>query len=253
MSLSAFQAGLGHLVRAGEADKWDSRALSTRERRALRASAASDGLRLTATIQRSWCRQRAAQAAPLTLSVLPIAERTVILDDWVARGGGTQLFFAAETETICDFIASCLPNPSHALTICRFEQATARVAANAAAFVAPAISSLADDGCRLRPGRGAALVPFFAEPSRVLGALAALTGFPPCTAERHWVLFAPGINGLGDPVDEATAELWQRIATPASPTVGKLREAGFADAAIERFVLIGAAELGSEEWIESNA
>jgi hypothetical protein len=242
LSLSAFQTGLGHLVRAGEANRWDTSALSSRERKALRAIAASDGLRFTANIQRSWCAGRAALAARFTLSRLPEIERRTLIDDWVAAGGGANAFFAAETEEFCEFIAARLPSPSHTLTICRVEQATVRAGAAAAGFVAPDTSCLANPGCRLRTGRGAALVCFFAEPAHVLDVLPTGAAFPPLTEQRHWVLFAPGIEGLSHPADEATAGLWQHLAATEAATIAALREARFTDPAIEAFIRIGAAE-----------
>lgn len=86
-------------------------------------------------------------------------------------GGGTASFFAAEAEAFLSFIAERLPVPSHALTLCRVEQATLRAQEGALGFTKPDLSRLDSPGCALRAGRYAALVRFHAPPRLVLAAI----------------------------------------------------------------------------------
>ncbi|HET8997531.1 MAG TPA: hypothetical protein VFN42_12760 [Acetobacteraceae bacterium] len=246
MTLAAFQAALGHLVRSGESGGWDQPALSANERVLLHDVAESAGLRLTAAIQRSWCEGRAAKAARLTLAMLPPAERRGLVEAWVAAGGGTNSFHATETERFCAFIAERLADPSHALTVCRLEQATMRAALASETYVPVRCDAEPDPDCALVAGRGAGLVPFFASPAEVLGALRGGV-WPACGPVQAWLLFAPGLDGLARPASEAETLLWFRLtrAVAAGETVKTLVAAGFEPALIRAFLGIGAAEPAS--------
>jgi hypothetical protein len=173
----------------------------------------SDGFRFTAAVQRSWCTGRASKGARLTLSILPAGLARRLLEGWVRSGGGTSSFFAAEADAFLDFIAARLPEPSHALTICRVEQATLRASNGLLEWTAPGIASAIERGCWLRRSRHAALVPFFAEPCKVL---AALEGglLPPLSGATAWVLFAPGMAGLFRLCAQQERGLWQRLTSP---------------------------------------
>ena len=60
-----------------------------------------------------------------------------LVDDWVTRGGGVALDPFSEAEDFFDFAAARLEDPSHALTICRMEQAALRAGDAALTFTAP--------------------------------------------------------------------------------------------------------------------
>lgn len=244
MTLAAFQAALGHLVRSGESGCWDQSALSASERVLLQDLAESAGLRLTSAIQRSWCEGRAAKAARLTLSMLPPAERRELVAEWVAAGGGTNSFPATETERFCDFIAERLPDPSHALTVCRLEQATMRAALASETYVPADSDTELDPDRALVAGRGAGLVPFFASASDVLGALRDAGTWPPCGPVQAWLLFAPGLDGLARPASEPETLLWRCLtdAGAVGEPVKTLVAAGFESEVIRAFLRIGAAE-----------
>ena len=75
----------------------------------------------------------------------------------VAGGGGLEWFLATERKAVLAFLAARLPDPSHALTLCRMDQAIARARAGGARFVPHEIRGAWQ---RLSAGRYAALVRF---------------------------------------------------------------------------------------------
>ena len=243
MPLSDFQAALGAKIRGG-------------------GTAATDdaGLRFTMHVQRSWCRGRAAKGARLTLSILDVDVRQRLLDTWVAAGGGTASVLTAEADAFLDFIASHLPAPSHALTICRLEQATLRASEGTATFsprAAAAVSAVAAqssrrDGrsVRVEIGRYAALVDFHADPDRLLAELAAIgsvsTALPPVTAEPVVsILFAPGLDDLSRVATADEIALWNRLRTqaPLPSPVNALLDEGHALETIDALAAVGAIEM----------
>jgi hypothetical protein len=242
MSLSSFQIALGRTVRAGEGGgaQLDDLDLSSDERSRLPRVLASSGFRFTASIQRSWCEGRAAKGALLTLSALPPAQRRELVGEWVDRGGGTNSFFAAEADAFLDYLAQRLPDPSHALSLCRFEQAALRAEQVAARFVPPAAAGLDNATCLLRTGRQAALVAFHAEPDQLLAALDGNAPLPPVSETVFPVLVAPGLSSLARPAETMEAALWQSLEQPAS--VGDLLRDGHSRDTIQIFLAVGAAE-----------
>jgi hypothetical protein len=176
MSLRDFQGTLGASIRSGTAP----------------GTVPDDaGFRFTLQVQRSWCRGRAANSARLTLSILDADLRERLLDTWVASGGGAASVLTAEADAFLDFIASHLPDPSHALTICRLEQATLRASA----------------------GTATSIVHFHADPDQLFAAVAAGPGaaLPPVTAEPVVsILFAPGLDGLSRVATAEEVARWNR-------------------------------------------
>jgi hypothetical protein len=171
--------------------------------------------------------------------MLPPEQIRQILEEWVNSGGGTASFFATEADAFLDFIAAHLPDPSHALTICRLEQATLRAGEAARRFAAPELSGLAVPGRMLRVGRHAALVRFHGEPHLILAVLEGHPLPPVSSAVVSW-LFAPGLDRLSR---EATAEeitLWERLVEPVE-LMALIRE-GHRREAIESLILVGGAE-----------
>ncbi len=263
VSLTDFQVALGRAVRVpvggpppagADAAARDRPAAS--ERTGLGAITEGAGFRLTVNIQRSWCAGRAARGARLTLSVLSAVMRQRLLDTWVAAGGGTASLFSAEADAFLNFIATHLPDPSHALTICRLEQATLRASHGAREWPASSRSILTDlsapdrvgtscwvgtPGSVLRAGRYAALVRFHTEPDRLF---AALNGgpVPPLAPDFMSVLFAPGLDGLSRVATLDEVALWMRLQTPVPVQLATLLHDGYTLDTIETLAAIGAIE-----------
>jgi hypothetical protein len=240
VALLDLQTALGRLVRvpAGE-DPFRGLHLSAGERASLAAVVDSAGFRFTVDVQRSWCAGRAANAAKLTLSMLPADERRRLLGDWVNAGGGTPSFFAAEADAFLDFIARRLPDPSHTLTLCRVEQATLRASEGTLRFAVPDPSRLDAPACILRAGRYATLVRFHAEPRLLLAALEGQP-LPPVSRETTAVLFGPGLDGLSRLATGDEVALWERLAAPGALSV--LSREGHRREAIETLVAAGIVE-----------
>jgi hypothetical protein len=241
MSLIAFQTALGRNVRARtEAQAaCDDLDLSPQERRSLAGVIDSKGFRATANIQRSWCESRAATGARLTLSILPQAERRELIREWVDGGGGTNSFFAAEAEAFLAFIARRLTDPSHAMSLCRLEQAVLRAEAGAAQFEPAQPAVLGDPACVLRRGHHAALVVLFAEFEQLLAAIEGQGPAPPLSDEQV-LLVAPGLPGLARPADALETALWRALAEPKS--IGALRLQGHPQDTINALWMAGAIE-----------
>jgi len=195
MPLDAFQAGLGAMVR-GEAPIGMAPPVPPDD----------PGLIFTRKVQRSWCEGRAANAARLTLTLLPVTERRRLTSAYVDAGGGLASFFAREAETFLAFLEARLPDPSHALTLCQMEQALNR-ARNAADGFNP---GQLEDNALVRGGRAAALVWFRAEPKAVLDALNG-GPVPPVGLPEHAMLFAPGLPDLFRPASAEEAALWDSL------------------------------------------
>src|SRR5438046_1378824 len=172
MALLDFQTALGRLVRAPDGgDPFRSLCLDAGERSCLETLLQSAGFRFTVGVQRSWCVGRTMNAGFLTLSILADDVRRPLLDEWTNSGGGTSSFFAAEADALFDFIADRLPNPSHELTACLFEQATLRANEKAAGFTPPEWVRLDAPQCALRRGCYAGIVLFHGDPALILEAL----------------------------------------------------------------------------------
>jgi hypothetical protein len=192
---------------------------------------------------------RAAKGAQLTLSVLDIHTRRRLLDTWVAGGGGTASLLTAEADAFLDFIASQLPDPSHALTICRLEQATLRAsegaetreAAHVGTRVGPRVAALGT-ACVIRMGRYAGLVRFHADPDRLFAALSDdSAALPPVSADVVVdVLFAPGLDKLSRAATPDESALWERLRTDGeAATLGALLADGHALETIETLAAVG--------------
>ncbi len=219
MPLADFQAALGRLVRvpvAAEgslvaADRFAGLSLTPGERAQVQAMVDEPGFRFTISVQRSWCESRAAMAALQTLSVLPAAMRQRLLAEWIDRGGGVTSFFANEAESFLEFIAGHLANPSHALSLCRLEQAVYRTSPWTLSFKPPHPSLLDRTGTLLRAGAHAALVPLFATPDLLLSAAQSATPLPPQAPPLCRLLFAPGLSRMYRLATPTEAELWEQL------------------------------------------
>ena len=163
-------------------------------------------------MQRSWCLRRAERAGFFTLSILPEEVRRGLLEQWILGGGGTSSFFATESDTLLEFIASRLPDPSHQLTACRFEQATLR--ANQAVGFTPSdlelpLSRPSSMRYALRRGRYAATATFHGDPHEIIGALMNHRPLPAVSAEATTMLFGPGLERLCRVASPLEVALWR--------------------------------------------
>jgi hypothetical protein len=245
MALLDFETALGRLVRVQTSENpFRGLDLAASERAKLATIGESAGFHFTVTVQRSWCRGRAAKAARLTLSILQPEQRQQLLEEWVDSGGGTASFFATEADAFLDFIAEHLPDPSHELTVCRMEQGTLRASEAARFFVPPNLSRLDAPGCMLRAGRYATLVRFHAEPRLLLPALGR-GPLPPLMPDIIPVFLAPGLDGLFRVATAAELALWERLTAPVAFTA--LLQEGHQREAIEALVLAGGVELKFDE------
>jgi hypothetical protein len=256
MALNDFQMALGRCVRVpvgvGHGNGSDAPA---RERAALGTLVESDGFRFTVAVQRSWCAGRTAKGAQLTLSMLDVHTRRRLIDAWVAGGGGTASLLTAEAEAFLDFIASQLPDPSHALTICRLEQATLRasegmesrigVRASASDGMGAGVEALGS-ACVIRTGRYAGLVRFHADPDRLFAALSDDETLPPVSADAVIdILFAPGLDNLSRAATRDESALWERLQadSAAAATLGALLADGHALETIDTLAAVGALDV----------
>lgn len=225
MALLDFERALGTMVRTRHAAPPRSPHLNDAENSCLEILAASPGFRFTLEVQRSWCVGRATRAGSLTLSILPDELRRQVLDEWLDAGGGTSSFFAAESEAFLEFIASHLPDPSHELTACRFEQATLRTNLQVAAFQTPDPDLLAAPGCLLRRGPYAGMAAFHGEPHAIIEALVKHEPLPPLAADVTTMLFGPGLNRLCRVASQREVALWRKLAS--SIPMGDLLREGY--------------------------
>lgn len=166
----------------------------------------SPGFRFTLSVRRSWCEGRAIMAARTAMTILPDDERTRLVSAYVDAGGGLEWFLAAESERFLNFLAWRLPDPSHALTLCRMAQAIALARAGTGRF--PPVEHMA--GRTVDRGPYASLVWFHADPGLVLAALQGAP-LPPIGPPQAAVLFAPGIEGWFRVATRDEAALWERL------------------------------------------
>lgn len=223
MSLSGFQAALGRSVRAmsggrspaANESRGTQARLTAAERSALDRLFASRGFHFTARIQRSWCAGRAANAARLTLTLVPSALRSQLLDEWVCRGGGTSSFFTAEADGLLRFLAMRLPRSSPAAAMARIERALILAGSRAPDPVSSAAGMSGAPAPMVRRSSAANLVGLRFAPHHLL---AALDGGPtprPLARPLHF-LFAPGVPRLFRPATSGERVVWRRLARPRS-------------------------------------
>jgi hypothetical protein len=76
------------------------------------------------------------------LMLVPLVERQGLIAEYVDRGGGWTVLSASENAALLEFLASRLPDPSHAFSLCRMEIALARARMGAEIFVEPEYRSV---------------------------------------------------------------------------------------------------------------
>ena len=252
MALLAHQTTLGRHLRTGDpgvpmlvvGTSRDLEAgLDAGHRTQLAELIASPDFVFTQFVRQSWCVGRTKALARLTLSVLSEEAGRNLVDDWVARGGGAAFDPMSEAEGLFEFAAARLEDPSHALTICRMEQAALRASAAALTFAAPDLT-LDDEAltfvCR---GKGAGLVRFFAPPERLLACVSAGEPLPALTEESLPILFTPGLAELCRPATEEETAFWESLQAPASAAA--LMQEGYPRRLISSMLDIGAIDLSS--------
>jgi len=200
MSLHAYQTALGRVIRSSASHRRDAitqlqETLDENEHAYLLRLLDGRGLPFTIDVQRSWCKGRARDAAYMTLSLLPEHDQQQLLSQWVERGGGTSSFFANEADAFLEFIATQLESRTHALSICRMEQAVHRAArGNAEATTPPAYDALSQQTV-LAINRHSTLVEFYCNPDHLFAALSKHSSLPDVENQPVALLFAPWIPG----------------------------------------------------------
>jgi hypothetical protein len=198
------------------------------------------GFRFTRKVQRSWCIGRTTGAARLTLSLLPVEQRRRLVEDWVDAGGGQTLDVTSEAPAFLETVARHLSEPSHALSVCRMEQAAYRAAAAAAHFAALDPALLGNSRTRLRRAKESALVRFWAAPRLLFEAIAAGAPLPPLGGTAFAYLFAPGLAALRRPATHAEADAWDCLADPVC--IDDMRRDGVPHRVIVALFSVGAIE-----------
>lgn len=177
------------------------------------ASLRSTGVRCTAAVQRSWGTRRPVNAGLLALSTLQGDVRRGLLGAWMNSGGRTAAFFTAEADSLVDFIAEQLPDPSPELALCRVEQLTLRAAYRAGAFEAPDPASLnAQRVVQRACHAGVVLFPGGSE--LILSRLLPCEPLPARARELTPLLIAPGMQPLCRIASRPEHETWTRLIRP---------------------------------------
>jgi hypothetical protein len=182
--------------------------LSSEEQSFFQALEKSSSLRFSSHVQQSWCRRRAVNEGLLTLSILRQEVRLNLLAKWMKSA-----------ESLLDFLAWQLPDPSAELAVCRFEQLNLRARRAAASFIAPDPACL-DRRSVLRRGADAGLAFVNCEPS---------------------LLVAPGLKSVCRTASPLEKQLWMTLATPS--TAASLLDRGILPEAVEGMLQIGALEI----------
>jgi hypothetical protein len=199
----------------------------------------SAGIRFSAAVQRSWGTRRPVNAGLLALSTLQGDVRRRLLGAWMESGGGTASFFAAETDSLLDFIAGQLPDPSPELALCRVEQLTLRAAHRASDFEA-ADPALFDRRRAVRRAFHAGVVLFPGGYDLILSKLLQLEPLALRSGTVTPLLVAPGSQPLCRIASPAEHEIWTRLAHPMA--VNALMRSGCPIDSIEAMLRIGALE-----------
>ena len=235
MGLIDFQTALGRMLREQNRDDYlRGVSLAESESRYLENLRETAEFRFYAGVQRSWCIARAARAAYLTLSQLPLEERERLLDEWVDSGAGAQSFFHVEAEAFLDFIGGHLSDRPREFTICQFERATLRANYGANIFVEPEPTSLQRQNRFIRRGSYAALVRFETDVDELHGPLADLF------SAGLVVMFSPGLTQLWHEPSPEEVDLWDALDSPTP--VRTLLSHGHSIETLERLLAHGAIE-----------
>jgi hypothetical protein len=130
-------------------------------------------------------------------------------------GGGTASFFPAVADSLLDFIAEQLPDPSPELALCRVEQITLRATHRASAFEAPDPAPL-DPQRVVRQASHAGVVLFPAGSDLILSKLLQRVPLPACLRNATPLIVAPGLQPLCRIASPPEYEIWTRLARPTA-------------------------------------
>jgi hypothetical protein len=197
------------------------------------------GVRFTAAVQRSWGTRRPVNAGLLALSTLQGDVRRRLLGAWMESGGGTASFFAVEADSLLDFIAEQLPDPSPELAFCRVEQLTLRATHRASDFEA-AVAAPFDPRRAVRRSCHAGLVLFPGGHDLILSKLLQFEPLPVRQGVVTPLLVAPGSRPLCRIASPVEHEIWTQLTHPMA--VGALMQNGSPIESIETMLLVGALE-----------
>lgn len=111
LSLAEYQSGLAHALLGEDVCPMD---------------AAAAGFRFTATLSHAWYEGRTMEVGRSVLALLPAIERRHLVARYVNLGGGRAISPLDELKAFLVFLAPRLPDPSHALSLCRMDQALTR-------------------------------------------------------------------------------------------------------------------------------
>jgi len=209
------------------------------KRAGLEASSRSAGVRFTAAVERSWGARRPVNAGLLTLSTLQGDIRRRLLDAWMQSGGGTASFFSTVADSLLDFIAEQLPDPSPELALCRVEQLTLRATHRASAVETPD-PPLLDPQRVVRQACHAGVVLFPGGSDLILSKLLRREPLPAFPRNATPILVAPGLQPLCRIASPTEHQIWTRLTHPAAANT--LVRSGCSIEAIETMHRIGALE-----------
>lgn len=190
-------------------------------------------------VQHSWRGKRNVNAGLLALSILRDDVRRDLLDAWLKTDGKTSSVIAVETDALLDFIADQLPDPSHELAVCRFEQLMLRANCRARTFTAPDYTCF-NSRRVIRRSLDAGIVLFQGDADVILGTLMqrlSLASFP---LDETALLIAPGLQPVCRIASLQEKELWNWLVVPTASTI--LEHKGFSGEMIEAMLRIGALE-----------
>ncbi|MGA3004170.1 MAG: hypothetical protein ABSE20_20860 [Acetobacteraceae bacterium] len=92
--------------------------------------------------RRSWGQGRNMISGPAILMLVPVTDRQRLIAEYVDRDGAWPVSSSSQNVTLLEFLASRLPDPSHALSLCRMEVALTRASSGAEIFVEPEYRSV---------------------------------------------------------------------------------------------------------------
>ena len=107
-----------------------------------RTSAGGKRARSIEPAPRSWRLGTTMISAPMILQLIPATDRQRLIAEYLDCGGAWPVSSASENATLLEFLASRLPAPSHALSLCRMQVALTRARLGAAIFIEPEYRSI---------------------------------------------------------------------------------------------------------------
>jgi hypothetical protein len=157
--------------------------------------------------------RRAVNAGLLALSMLQADVRRRMVGAWMQSAGRIAPCFTGAEDSLIDFIAGTLPDPSPELALCRVEQLRLRAAHFAPRFEAPD-AALLEPRRLIRQASHAGLVLFPAGCEAILSRLLSLRGLPVRGPVAAPLLIAPGLELLCRIASAIEHNLWNQLTSP---------------------------------------